>query len=692
VITGTGIQLIAPQELLPNARVVRMQRYRDDYFKELLLLALALSMLIAELLRLLLTAARLYKCSEYGLINPPPVARDKPVVADKCAACWHACYMLMCAALVAFALVKGALSSSSGLDWELWLAWLSMNMLDMILQTVLRTLTAPLPALGWTKFVAPKVAVMVIPGLSDRVDILLDIIFTGLCFQVGSRVGYVLAVVSVVIIASSYGKIYCTASLRKELRGDHLSILEPPDPDTIVLADAFQAWRHGDTQTAKKFNAQMAVNFAKPVRQSVTLREDIPQAVMKLFCILMVPAITSGSVFVWASAVISITKAILMWFMWKFVLVRLGTPLALLFRMAASDGTGNIEDVWFGLLDHVKNSALSQDDISVYLDTFDDDDKLRLFMATLPFQPSRRNQEASLLFEAIRSAALAAVSTETLIQAIEPMLEDPDKLLRTGACKAMAYASPLEQSAETVRRLTPRLQDAECAVRCVACIAIAGVVPHRTAEMLESIRRSLENASISEREDVAAQMSRGALRQEIAAEVVQSLAPVLLKDSAREVRYAAFEFIELMTPPEKYAEVLAPWLLDSDTEMRLTACKGIVSLAPAEKRGEAFDLLKPRLQDKVWEVRAEACRALADVAPPEKCMEAFQLLAPQLKHSHWGVRQDACHAIVQAAPLEKRREASELLQPLLQDVNPNVALAAQEGISRLDEAGGGGHE
>eukprot|EP00403_Amphidinium_massartii_P025382 CAMPEP_0178404448 /NCGR_PEP_ID=MMETSP0689_2-20121128/17890_1 /TAXON_ID=160604 /ORGANISM="Amphidinium massartii, Strain CS-259" /LENGTH=425 /DNA_ID=CAMNT_0020025435 /DNA_START=317 /DNA_END=1591 /DNA_ORIENTATION=+ len=347
---------------------------RDTYWHEALVLEVMIGMAVAETCRLCITLARCKihrHCRDHGYSQLPSetgaasaditspqspqqqggtpgpdgstMVLDKSVMGDRAAVALHVAYQMFCASIAFGAYKTDSLSLSSGLDFEWWSLFVFVNMIDGVVQSVLRSATMPIQELekSWTQCVAPKIALAVVPGMSDRVDIQLDWTFISIVLQrvhsetdeqIRQVVVMLIAGAAILVIILAYSKIYMEPPLRSELKADFFNILEPSEKDAVGIMDVARDFKNADKWDT--FAEQSMAKLASPAKQAIAKFEDVPQAVLKLFFIIFISGIFKAGPFTWFTAVLSLAKAALLPYLWR-ILLR-GLPLRMLLRKLSS--------------------------------------------------------------------------------------------------------------------------------------------------------------------------------------------------------------------------------------------------------------------------------------------------------------------------------------------------------------------
>lgn len=316
----------APAGWLPEFKGLskRVRAARNHYWKPAILFVWLLGSLLTEL-PILLRKTILSLCRSSGqdpLGGPEEqtaeATLDEPCLPTPVAVVLHSGHLMFCMLLVKMALDLDVLNKTYGLAWEFWVLWLICTMLDALLQSCLRALTAPLQVSINLGNAMSKAVMMPVPLISERTDTLKDCIFMGLCFQAGEPV---LGVCTALTLTATSLCIYARQHLREDMRDEHLPLLVPAErnpPGSLfaaIEAGVFSLLHGSDIKRdparaarahAAHYFGYKAAEAAKPSKYKLAILEDLPQAFLQTIFALR----HGGSPFIMVSMVISIIKVI----------------------------------------------------------------------------------------------------------------------------------------------------------------------------------------------------------------------------------------------------------------------------------------------------------------------------------------------------------------------------------------------
>jgi len=705
-----------PHHFLPNTLALqtgmseRQIEHRDTYWHGALVLEVILGMAVAEICRLAITASRhlIHHCrpdhgysqlpSEIGAASADTTSQpqqqggtpedravlDTSVMGDRAAVAFHVAYQCFCASVALGAYKTDSLSLSSGLDFEWWGLFVLMNMLDGVLQSVLRSLTMPIQELdkSWTQFVAPKLALFVVPGMSDRVDIQVDWAFIAIVLrrvseetdeQLRQVVVMIIGVAAALVLVLSYSKIYVEPPLRSELRSDFFTVLEPSEKDAVGIMDVARDCTNPDKWGT--FALQSMAKLASPAKQAIAKFEDVPQAVLKLIFIVLISGPPKAGPFLWFTALLSLAKAALLPVLWRRLLR--GLPLRVLLRkLSSTEDKQESEQLLREPEDRAKAEAATVAEFAAALAKLSAGEQTRIYAV------------ATVLSGAdLQSQVLSEVLLQALALVILPPADreqhQTQTLVLLEAAAAQSEASP------------PRFP--------LLFVLLQSPTPALRTAAEEELREAAGLFGLLSLARTMKQWLDSVNRDEMEVETLDkctSLLQQLLKDgdSAQARAHACVMLGSLATVPaaaaspellKEWSTMLQPLVRDSKEEVRCAACNALGQTS--------FAALQALLGDGDSLVRAAACSALGQMvsdpsASPELPKESFAALQPVLTDVDHRVRYAACNAlgemaIAPSASPELRKESLAALQPPLGDGDPDVRKAAAKALEGLKAAG-----
>jgi len=203
-------------------------------------------------------------------------------------------FFYVCFRIVLSCYTHGEVSPKTGLPWEAWTSFIVYSGIEMVLQALIRGLSAPAD-LPWTKYlVVHRVILAYVPFLSPRIDVMKDLTFVGVATETGMMW---LGALASFFVAFSEVWAWTNLPRRIENRRDHLILLRPLSLGVSKLPPAYE-WT--------RMLLKIAVGACTPLKHETSMIEDCPQALLQWIYV----ALKGGSSFVFASAVIAAVKVV----------------------------------------------------------------------------------------------------------------------------------------------------------------------------------------------------------------------------------------------------------------------------------------------------------------------------------------------------------------------------------------------
>ncbi|CAE7791759.1 NPHP3 [Symbiodinium sp. CCMP2592] len=264
----------------------REQEQRLDYYVSSILWLIFASFVLGELLTCLGTAGR--RLAAWMRSEPPPsftpLRVHEPQNEENESGqgfCWHRAFWqlvlhMLCATLALLSSATGRLDAHDGLCWEVYEFWVVIMLLIYVLQAVGLVLCLPsdceVPSLGY------PIVQAVLPILGEPLDVFKDWLFIGLAGATQSYFGYILATlgVLVLIISGAYMQAFHSNDLLKQL-----------SPVQAIL----------------QRKASFLDGQTSPAKLAVALTEDLPQALLQSFFVIVYGGSTMQFLFIGVSCI-----------------------------------------------------------------------------------------------------------------------------------------------------------------------------------------------------------------------------------------------------------------------------------------------------------------------------------------------------------------------------------------------------
>lgn len=232
---------------------------------------------------------------------------------------------LVAVALCLIAVIAGAVSPRSGLNWECWAAFVIYNVGESWVQAVVRGLNVNKDAPLMKSLIAQHVVTMNLPVLSPRVDLVKDLIFTTTCSTRGAKT---LAVLSALVCLVNVERQWSVPRLRREVREEELPLLKPKDDIDARDVNASA----GLTRLIMSKALNTARDMSMPLKIETALWEDIPQTMLQIMFML----IYGGSMVTQISILIGLVKIVIIVVMPPLILDKTELKLVYAARHVAS--------------------------------------------------------------------------------------------------------------------------------------------------------------------------------------------------------------------------------------------------------------------------------------------------------------------------------------------------------------------
>lgn len=220
---------------------------------------------------------------------------------------------LACVVLCGIAQHAGAVSPTSGLDWEFWFAFVAYNVLERWVQAAVLGMIAEVDAPIKQTFIAHHVLTMNVPLLSPRVDVLKDLIFFATCVRQGAAR---IAIASALVLVVSIERTWALGRLRREVREEALPILKPArrihggsEQESTYGSSTAGTLRNvlgGMARKAASKAETQAMDVSIPLKVESAIWEDLPQTLLQIAFILQY----EGAAFTQILALIGLMKVI----------------------------------------------------------------------------------------------------------------------------------------------------------------------------------------------------------------------------------------------------------------------------------------------------------------------------------------------------------------------------------------------